>query len=217
VHFEPGPRQDEFRVTPIAGSEFNLTADAVIPAIGQDPELAVLQSFARTEGPLLWTDAGGATSAEGVFAGGDVASTARFVTQAIGMGRRAAQEIDRRLQARDALAEGAGQALPLASINTYYYPGAARAESARLATGERLRGGAEVQLGLQAGQALAEAARCFSCGNCISCDNCFYYCPDMAIRRVPGGYAVDGDYCKGCGLCVQECPTGSIAMHEDRK
>jgi NADPH-dependent glutamate synthase beta subunit-like oxidoreductase len=217
AHFEPGPLRGEFRVTPIAGTEFNLIADAVVPAIGQDPELAGVQSLARTDRAVLWTDALGTTSGDGVFAGGDVASTARFVTQAIGMGRRAAQEIDRRLQARDALPEGAGQALPLASINTYYYPGAARAESARLATGERLRGSAEVQLGLQAGQALAEAARCFSCGNCISCDNCFYYCPDLAIRRVPGGYAVDGDYCKGCGLCVEECPTGSIAMHEDRK
>ena len=47
--------------------------------------------------------------------------------------------------------------------------------------------------------------------------NCYYYCPDMAIRRVAGGYAVAGDYCKGCGLCVQECPTGSIAMREERK
>jgi NADPH-dependent glutamate synthase beta subunit-like oxidoreductase len=217
VHFEPGPRQGEFRATPIAGSEFTLTADAVVPAIGQDPELALLQSFARTEGPLLWSDARGATSAEGVFAGGDVASAARFVTQAIGMGGRAAREIDRRLQGREAAGEYAGHALPLASINTFYYPYAARSESARLRPGERLRGHAEVQLGLEAEQALAEAARCFSCGRCISCDNCFYYCPDMAIRRVPGGYAVAEQYCKGCGLCVQECPTGSIAMCEERK
>jgi 2-oxoacid:acceptor oxidoreductase delta subunit (pyruvate/2-ketoisovalerate family) len=191
--------------------------DAVVPAIGQDPELAVAQSFARTEGPLLWTDAGGATSAEGVFAGGDVASNARFVTQAIGMGRRAALEIDRRLQACAAQAEGAPQPLPFKAINTYYYPGAARAQSARLDPAARRHGHAEVQLGLETGQALAEAARCFSCGRCIACDNCFYYCPDMAIRRVAGGYAVDADYCKGCGLCVRECPTGSIAMHEERK
>lgn len=217
ANFEPGSLKGEFRVTPIAGSEFTLTADAVVPAIGQDPELAMLQSFARTEGPILWADAGGATSTDGVFAGGDVASTARFVTEAIGMGRRAAREIDLRLQARDAAGESAGKAVPLAAINTFYYPPAARAGRARLEPGERLRGHAEVELGLEAAQALAEAARCFSCGRCISCDNCFYYCPDMAIRRVPGGYAVAEDYCKGCGLCVQECPTGSIAMHEERK
>ena len=215
--FEPGPRKGEFRVTPIAGSEFALAADAVVPAIGQDPELAVLQSFVRSEGPILWTDAGGATSSEGVFAGGDVASMARFVTEAIGMGRRAAREIDRRLQARDTAGEGPGKPVPLAAINTFYYPPAARSARARLEPAGRLRGHAEVELGLEAAQALAEAARCFSCGRCISCDNCFYYCPDMAIRRVAGGYAVAEDYCKGCGLCVQECPTGSIAMREERK
>jgi NADPH-dependent glutamate synthase beta subunit-like oxidoreductase len=224
AHFEAGPARGEFRVTPIPGSEFTLTADAVVPAIGQDPELAAVQSFARAEGALLWTDAAGATGTDGVFAGGDVASTARFVTEAIGMGRRAAREIDRRLQGRDAAGEGGGKTLPLAAINTplaaintFYYPRAARSASAHLEPAERLHGHAEVQLGLEAGQALAEAARCFSCGHCISCDNCFYYCPDMAISRVPGGYAVAGDYCKGCGLCVQECPTGSIAMQEERK
>jgi len=215
--FESGPLQGEFRVTPIAGSEFTLTADAIVPAIGQDPELAALHSFARAEGALLWTDAGGATSTDGVFAGGDVASTARFVTQAIGMGRRAAHEIDRRLQVRDASGEGAGQTVPLAAINTFYYPHAVRARSAHLNPAERLRGHAEVQLGLETEQALTEAARCFSCGHCITCDNCYYYCPDMAIRRVARGYAVAEAYCKGCGLCVWECPTGSIAMHEERR
>jgi NADPH-dependent glutamate synthase beta subunit-like oxidoreductase len=217
VDFQPGPRQGEFSVTPVAGGAFTVMADAVVPAIGQDPDLAVLQSFARAEGALLWTDAGGATSAERVYAGGDLASRARYVTEAIGMGRRAAQEIDRRLQGRPAQGEAAGPALPLASINTHYFPHAARAQSARLESAERLRVEAEVELGLAAQQALAEAARCFSCGRCILCDNCFYYCPDMAIRRVPGGYAVDGDYCKGCGLCVAECPTGSIAMQEECK
>jgi len=224
VIFEPGPLQGEFRVTPIAGSEFTLAAAAVVPAIGQDPDLAAVQSLARAAGALLWTDASGATGSDGVFAGGDVASTARFVTHAIGMGRRAALAIDRRLQARSAASEDARQALPpaaihasLDSINTYYYPHAARTERAHLEPAERLRGHAEVQLGLEMEPALAEAARCFSCGRCISCDNCYYYCPDMAIRRVAGGYAVAGDYCKGCGLCVQECPTGSIAMREERK
>jgi Pyruvate/2-oxoacid:ferredoxin oxidoreductase delta subunit len=30
-----------------------------------------------------------------------------------------------------------------------------------------------------------------------------------------GEYAVDLDYCKGCGLCVEECPTGSIMMEPE--
>ena len=47
------------------------------------------------------------------------------------------------------------------------------------------------------------------------CDNCYQYCPDMAVRRVAGGYEIAFEYCKGCGLCVAECPTGSIAVQED--
>jgi 2-oxoacid:acceptor oxidoreductase delta subunit (pyruvate/2-ketoisovalerate family) len=115
------------------------------------------------------------------------------------------------------VAGNAAAALPLSAINTFYHPHAERAACAHLRPAARLHGHAEVQLGLETQQALAEAARCFSCGRCISCDNCYYYCPDMAISRVSGGYAVAEDYCKGCGLCVEECPTGSIAMREERK
>jgi len=73
-------------------------------------------------------------------------------------------------------------------------------------------------LGLQLEQTLAEAGRCFSCGTCVVCDNCVTVCPDLAVRRAPaGGYEVLGDYCKGCGLCVRECPTGSMTMVEERR
>jgi Pyruvate/2-oxoacid:ferredoxin oxidoreductase delta subunit len=37
----------------------------------------------------------------------------------------------------------------------------------------------------------------------------------MAVHRVNGGYAIAEDYCKGCGLCVRECPTGSMVMQEE--
>jgi Pyruvate/2-oxoacid:ferredoxin oxidoreductase delta subunit len=37
----------------------------------------------------------------------------------------------------------------------------------------------------------------------------------MAVRRTGAGYAIAADYCKGCGLCVRECPTGSIVMTEE--
>jgi len=44
-------------------------------------------------------------------------------------------------------------------------------------------------------------------------------CPDLAVRRAAGGegYEVLGDYCKGCGLCVRECPTGSMQLVEERR
>lgn len=193
----------------IPGSGFRLEADAIVSSIGQDPELSALEGALRTDGALLFADARQATSADGVYAGGDLASTARFITEAIGMGKRAARAIE------GTLANEARPSVALDSIATFYYPHRARPPARRLEPEERREGEAEVQLGIDAAQALAESERCFSCGECIACDNCFYYCPDLAVRRVAGGYEVDGDYCKGCGICVRECPTGSMEMVEE--
>ncbi len=216
VRFEAGSAPGEFRVTPIAGSQFILQADSLVSAIGQDPDLAPLQALKRN-GALLAVDERRSTSLEGVFAGGDLASSARFVTQAIAMGRQAAAEIDSwlRHEMRDPGAEPAG--VPYEAINPFYHEHAARQDGGRIATQQRLAGFDEVQSGLSGEQALAEAGRCFSCGQCVLCDNCFYHCPDLAVQRIPGGYAIAGDYCKGCGLCARECPTGSLVMQEDRR
>jgi Pyruvate/2-oxoacid:ferredoxin oxidoreductase delta subunit len=217
VRFEPGAARGQFRISPVAGSEFMLAADAIVTSIGQDPQLEALSCLLPVERNLLAVDARQSTAAQGVWAGGDVASMARFVTEAIGMGKRAALDIDRRLRGADAGAQEVQHAtVSLANIATFYHPKQARASERRRPAAERLASGAEVQLGLEMEQALAEAGRCFSCGNCTSCDNCFHYCPDLAIQRLEeGGYTVLSDYCKGCGICVKECPTGSMMMCEE--
>jgi NADPH-dependent glutamate synthase beta subunit-like oxidoreductase/Pyruvate/2-oxoacid:ferredoxin oxidoreductase delta subunit len=192
VNFEDG------RIDVRPGTNFRFAVDAVITAIGQDP----LRWLAGGSQTLIPADEHGATGSEGVYAGGDAASLQRFVTHAIGMGMRAALEIDRWLRGEPAAARDARPAVPFAAINTWYHARAPRAPGGREAAA-------------QVAQALAEAARCFSCGECTFCDNCLVSCPDMAVRRANGGYEIDGNYCKGCGLCVAECPTGSIAMAEE--
>jgi NADPH-dependent glutamate synthase beta subunit-like oxidoreductase/Pyruvate/2-oxoacid:ferredoxin oxidoreductase delta subunit len=184
----------------IAGSDFTLQADAIVTAIGQDPDPAPFRELLELEGGLLATDVRHATNLSGVFAGGDVASRTRFVTQAIGMGREAAAQIDRWLMGDVSLAEPTQPAVPFEAINTFYHPRVARAADSDA---------------LSVDEALAESARCFSCGRCTLCDNCLRYCPDMAVRRIVGGYEIAAEYCKGCGLCVEECPTGSLAMREE--
>jgi NADPH-dependent glutamate synthase beta subunit-like oxidoreductase/Pyruvate/2-oxoacid:ferredoxin oxidoreductase delta subunit len=216
VRFEPGLQRGQFVITPIVGTEFTLGADAVITSIGQDPDLAPLQALVA-DGALLKVDGGQSTGIDRVYAGGDVASLARFVTEAVGMGKRAAVEIDRVLRAEgDATAANEG-IVPLQAINTFYYPKQARAAERRLDATQRRASGTEVQLGFAIEQALAETERCFSCGTCILCDNCVSYCPDLAVKRENGGYVVLTDYCKGCGLCVKECPTGSMKMLEEAR
>ena len=216
VFFDPGPARGQFTIEPIANGDFTLAADAIVVSIGQDPELSALDAMLAVDHGLLVVDERLAASAPGVWAGGDAASMARFVTEAIGMGKRAALDIDRALSGQAAQADGAAQSVAgLGNIATWYHPRRERvAEKVRPAA-ERLVGSVEVQLGLDLEQALAEAGRCFSCGTCTQCDNCFHYCPDLAIIRVPGGYSVLADYCKGCGICVKECPTGSMVMTEE--
>ena len=222
VAFVPGVQRGQFTLQPIEGSSYSFGADAIITSIGQDPDLSVLGEGFAAEGGLLRTDSQFATSTAGVFAGGDMTSMARFVTEAIGMGKRAAQAIADELQHKGRAAGVAVGArygdeplVPLAAISTYYHPKTERARTTLLDVQERLSRDAEVQLGLELEQALAESERCFSCGTCINCDNCVVYCPDMAVKRDGDGYLVLTDYCKGCGLCVKECPTGSMMMQEE--
>jgi Pyruvate/2-oxoacid:ferredoxin oxidoreductase delta subunit len=71
-----------------------------------------------------------------------------------------------------------------------------------------------VNLGLAANEALAEAKRCCNCGVCNECELCVIYCADVAIRRSDGEarFEIDLDYCKGCGVCAEECPRGALSM-----
>ncbi len=53
---------------------------------------------------------------------------------------------------------------------------------------------------------------------CLAGDNCWTLCPDSAVLKTTelvrdGSHGVfDYEYCKGCGLCVNECPCGFIQM-----
>lgn len=53
---------------------------------------------------------------------------------------------------------------------------------------------------------------------CIKCGICWIYCPDMAYREDEEGfYIADLDYCKGCGICAQECPVGAIHLEMEEE
>ncbi|MCP5075557.1 MAG: FAD-dependent oxidoreductase [Rhodobacteraceae bacterium] len=215
VKFEAGKSAGEFVATPVSGSEFNLSTNTIIPAIGQDADLDRWKSLLDARGPVVdieqWQ-----TTAPGIFAGGDVASMERFVTNAVGMGKEAAKAIAAQLDA--ALAAPIPFNEPVVEkdrINTAYQDSSPRTHQNNVSVTKRLGSFDEVQQPLNPDQARAEATRCFGCGTCIYCDNCFFYCPDMAIARLDPGYEIKTDYCKGCGLCVAECPTGAIHMRED--
>jgi Pyruvate/2-oxoacid:ferredoxin oxidoreductase delta subunit len=42
---------------------------------------------------------------------------------------------------------------------------------------------------------------------------CYGDCPGNAVIKTgPGSYEINYDCCKGCGICVAECPCGAISM-----
>ncbi len=49
---------------------------------------------------------------------------------------------------------------------------------------------------------------------CTRCLTCVMFCPDGAIRWVPDKKDIEFDmsFCKGCGICANECPTKAIKM-----
>ncbi len=48
---------------------------------------------------------------------------------------------------------------------------------------------------------------------CNKCQNCWIYCPEAVIDRKE--ITIDYRYCKGCGVCATECPTGAISMEKE--
>jgi pyruvate ferredoxin oxidoreductase delta subunit len=51
---------------------------------------------------------------------------------------------------------------------------------------------------------------------CTKCLLCWIFCPDNSIvRREDDSVEVDYDYCKGCGICANECPVKAIEMVEE--
>ena len=49
-----------------------------------------------------------------------------------------------------------------------------------------------------------------------SCYLCWLYCPEGVIAR-QSPPVIDYDYCKGCGICAQECPSGAIRMVDENE
>ncbi len=171
-----------------------LACDAVILALGQSADRSIVPER------------------DNVWLSGDMATGDGTVTHAIGNGRRVAAQV-------------------LAALAGDPAPGAARPEPEDLVTpahvrfshfqvepphAERHRAGPvaalgfeEVNRGLEGPE---EARRCFSCGTCTTCDTCVLYCPEGVVSRAVSGYRIDDDFCKGCGMCVAECPRRAMEM-----
>jgi NADPH-dependent glutamate synthase beta subunit-like oxidoreductase len=206
---------------PEATGEFeDLAADSVILALGQDTSLALLDGVPGvqvTDGAVQ-VGADLMTGYPGVFAGGDMIPAERTATVAIGHGQRAARHIDAWLRGESWAPPEPPTLASADALNPWYYSDAPASVRPQLAAARRVTTFDEVVGGLDESTALYEARRCLSCGNCFECDNCYGSCPDNAVIKLGPGqrYAIDLDYCKGCGICAAECPCGAIEMRPEQ-
>ncbi len=194
------------RPIPIEGSTFTMQVETVIAAIGETPDLSLLP-----EGMAL-AETGVKVDGMQIFSGGDAVTGAGRVVDAIASGKRAARAIDKCLRGKEVEEEPVKELAPLEDINTAYFPRQSVVRMPELSGGERTSSFSEINPGISVEEGIKEATRCFSCGVCKECDNCLYFCPDICVAVIDGSYEFDYDYCKGCGICSHECPTGLIRM-----
>jgi len=191
-----------------------LEADSVVLALGQDVDLSLLDGVPglETDGGVVKVDANMMTGHPGIFAGGDMVPGERTVTVGIGHGKLAARNIDAWLRGETWTHPPRHEIASFDKLNTWYYSDAPKAQRPVLDMVRRQSTFEEVVGGFDPATAQFEARRCLSCGNCFECDNCYGVCPDNAVIKLGAGnrYAFNYDYCKGCGLCVAECPCGAI-------
>jgi NADPH-dependent glutamate synthase beta subunit-like oxidoreductase len=206
------------------GEMEELEADSLILALGQEADLSLLEGVPglEVEDGVVKVGPDMMTGHPGIFAGGDMVPAERTVTVGVGHGKRAARNIDGWLRGRAYVHPPRPELATFEMLNTWYYADAPRTHRPRLEAARRRSTFEEITRGLGESTALYEARRCLSCGNCFSCDNCYGVCPDNAVLKLSdaananvNGYEIDLDYCKGCGICVAECPCGAIRMEPE--
>jgi len=176
------------RPLPVAGSEFVMEVDAVLPAVGQVPPPAEIPAGLATsrwdtiEADEITLE----TNLAGVFAGGDAVLGPATLIEAIGHGKRAAESVHRYLNGLD-LRAGRDQPPPRPwKMEVRGEPYKPRVPMPLLSLVERQTphgAFAEVELGYSEEQAVEEALRCLKCGVCVECLECVKLCDRQAIEH----------------------------------
>jgi NADPH-dependent glutamate synthase beta subunit-like oxidoreductase len=229
------------RVVPAEAAEKTIQVNAVFTAIGFQASSGLPTGATTPLGPWLQQLRTDEAPELPILLGGDLVNDNRTVVTAIASGKAAAVAIDALLSGAAPEAQlAAGQvgdsgALSLnrlvggdrsarrrhvvsfAELNTIYFRYLPRTEHPGLTLPERRTSFDEVRMRISTAMAMTEAERCFRCGLCDQCDNCYLFCPDMSVirDRQREERHIDFDYCKGCGVCVVECPRNAMILEEE--
>jgi len=178
------------RPIPVEGSEFVVDCDAIIPAIGQRPDV----DWAMDKGALKVSNWNTIevnphtmqTAIPHVFAAGDGVTGPATVIEAVAAGHKAVEAIDRYIKGED-LDQYAEQ------LKAEKPPGQDwneipenmhtenRARPMHREVKERISSFDEADIGLAEDEAQREATRCLNCGVCSECMECVRVCEANAI------------------------------------
>jgi heterodisulfide reductase subunit A-like polyferredoxin len=186
----PADESGRRRPVPVEGSEFVIECDAVIPAIGQQPEVEWLSNDPGLEisrrNTLVVNRHTMQTNTAQVFAAGDAVSGPATVIEAVAAAHRAAEAIHRYIQGED-LEQYAAEVASRPEPGQNWLPipegleATQRFRMPRRDPAERLRTFSEVELGFSEAEAHEEALRCLNCGGCSECMACVHACAANAI------------------------------------
>ena len=227
-------------VEPVHGETETMQAARIVRAIGAEADM-VWQPHADQESIRLSLSHSVLTGNEfPIVFGGDIVNRKLRVSDAIASGKQAAMAIDLFLQRKRPDIEGDIQRChlgtgPAISFTRYMAGGKSRSASSRIVAYNDINpayflpamrldpevGGSDrerlsfaaIQSNYTFQSVAKEADRCFSCGACTDCDNCGLFCPETAVRSGQNR-RIDLDYCKGCGVCVEECPRSANILQE---
>ncbi|MBT7712681.1 MAG: FAD-dependent oxidoreductase [Deltaproteobacteria bacterium] len=220
------------RPVPVEGDQFNTVCNHIIAAIGQDCDPSGLgSSFDKDVELSRWNtikvqDQTTLTSVPGIFAGGDAVTGPAAAIDAIGMGRKAALEIDRYLKktrnepVREAFFSkktNLGE-IPISFFDEFEN----RTRSSRRVTDPvlRINDFNEIDPGIDQGCVQGEASRCLSCGcsELLTCDLKKYateyeadqnrYLGKVQKYKIDNRHPLillDPNKCILCGKCVRIC------------
>lgn len=199
-----------------------MPADNIILAVGQAASLDFVKGYLEVDarGNVVVDRETLATSAEGVFACGEVANGPGPAISAVASGHKVAERVAAYLTGKQLPEKEEvkviGQ-LPFEVAEHVISRG--RENLFQIVPEVRVRNFEAFEVGYSEKQALAEAGRCLRCGlgaevdisRCAGCLTCQRVCP-FGVPAVESRAKISPDACQACGICAAACPAGAITI-----
>jgi len=209
------------RPVPVEGAAFDLAVDQVIVATGQSTALDGLPDLAPDERGRIPSDPKtGRTAVPDIYVGGDAATGAASVIEAVAAGKNAAVSIDNDLAGDRAFLEYPPElnVVDKDAVLERQDEWRRQPRPAIEMIDPRLRtaGFETYTRTLTEAEAVAEASRCFGCGCGVGCGICYDICAAFAIDRIGvDAFQIDDEKCLACGMCFRLCPNDNIEVIRD--